>query len=181
MGGLPRWRPGVAGAPGTLGNRDSCRSHGPGPPSQVLKAVVVAAPALSEPGSRNPEPRACGSPVAPGLQSPAGAQIDWARLRLLASLPRTVARGAERLGSLGAPFVPQASSWLGAAWEATSVLGPRALGPLFAVAGVDLVVPFGTWWRGTEVKTPRHQKRLGPGVLPSPATLRLELRGTQRL
>lgn len=106
---------------------------------------MVAAPALSEARRGNLEFGSFGSPVAagtvkfhphPGWLGSAGAEA--------ASLPRTVARRAERLGSFRVLFVPRASSCLGAAWEATAVLGPQPLGPLFAVAGVDLVVPSGT-------------------------------------
>lgn len=60
------------------------------------------------------------------------------------------------------------------------MLGPQPLGPLFAVARADLVVPSGTWWRGTGAKMPRHQKRVGPGVLSSPATPSPRARGVQR-
>lgn len=74
-------------------------------------------------------------------------------------------REARLSGGRGA-FVPGAPSCLGAAWEATAVLGPQPLGPLFAVARVDLVVSSGIWWRGTGAKMPRHQKRAGAGFFP---------------
>lgn len=125
----------------------------------------MAAPALSEAGSRNPKPRAFGSPVAPGAVK-FHPRPGWFSSAEAASLPRTVARGAERPGSLRAPFVPCASSCLGAAWEATAVLGPQPLGPLFPVARVDLVVSSEIRWRGTEAETPRHQKGLSPGFFP---------------
>lgn len=74
-------------------------------------------------------------------------------------------REARLSGGRGA-FVPAASSCLGAAWEATAVPGPQPLGPLFAVARVDLVVPSGTWWRGTGPKRPDTKRGWVPGFFP---------------
>lgn len=143
--GSPRWRRGVTGTPGTFGNQNACHSHGPGSPPSVLKAAAVAAPTLSEARSQNPESGSFRSPVAPEAVK-FHPRPGWLASAEAASLPRTVARRTEKLGSLRALFVPCASSCLGAAREATAVLGPQPLGLLFTLAGVNLLVPSGPWW-----------------------------------
>lgn len=52
----------------------------------------------------------------------------------------------------------------GGVLEAATRLEPQPLDPLFPVAREDLVMPFRTYWRGSEAETSRQETGLGPAI-----------------